>query len=105
MERVTWKGRILPGKKQAYIDRHAKIWPEMSELLHRAGVRNYTIWCTGDELFGYYEAEHGADYAAKLQAESPLVDKWNESMADIMVMEVDSRTGLGGGMQQVFLHE
>ena len=60
MEKCTWKATLLPGKKAEYIRRHDALWPEMAETLRQAGIRNYTIWCCGDELFGYYECERGA---------------------------------------------
>ena len=60
LEKCTWKATLKPGKKAEYIRRHDEIWPEMTEVLTRAGIRNYTIWCCGDELFGYYECEKGA---------------------------------------------
>ncbi len=104
MDRVTWKARILPGMKPEYIRRHDEIWPEMTQMLNEAGIHNYTIWCSGDELFGYYEAEKGADYAAKVQADSPVTARWNASMESIMVMEADPRTGDGEPLQQVFYH-
>lgn len=56
----------------------------------------------GDELFGYYECEKGADYAARVQAESPVVDRWNAYMKDVMVMEMDPRTGAQPRLEQVF---
>ena len=86
MEKCTWKATLLPGKKAEYIRRHDALWPEMAETLRQAGIRNYTIWCCGDELFGYYECERGAAYAARVQAESPVVARWNEYMRDVMRM-------------------
>lgn len=62
-------------------------------MLKQAGIANYTIWNTGNELFGYYECEKGADYAARIQAESEVVDRWNAYMQDVMVMEMDPVTG------------
>ncbi len=104
MERFAWKARLLPGMKQEYIRRHDEIWPEMTRLLNDAGIHNYTIWCAGDELFGYYEAEKGVAFAAKAQAESPVVDRWNDYMKDVMVMEIDPATGTAFQLQQVFFH-
>jgi L-rhamnose mutarotase len=104
MERFTWKAKLLPGKKEEYIKRHDEIWPEMTELLNNAGIHNYTIWRAGDELFGYYEAEKGVDFASKVQAESPVVDKWNEYMKDVMVIEKDPATGTHYKLEQVFYH-
>lgn len=102
MEKCTWKARLLPGKKQEYIRRHNEIWPEMVEVLKDAGICNYTIWNCGDELFGYYECEKGVEFAARTQAESPVVDRWNAFMREVMVMEFDPATGTAVQLEQVF---
>ena len=105
MERYAWKALLLEGKKEEYIRRHNEIWPELSALLKEAGISNYTIWNTGNELFGYYECEKGIEYAARMQAESPIVDKWNEYMKDVMIMPLDPETGAQPKLQQVFFLE
>lgn len=102
MEKYAWKATIKEGRLDEYIRRHDNIWPEMKALLKSAGICNYTIWNTGNELFGYYECEHGVEYAAKGQAESPIVDKWNEFMKDIMIMEMDPVTGAQPLLKKVF---
>ena len=102
--RYTWKARVLPGKLNEYIRRHDEIWPEMTEVLDQAGIRNYTIWNLRDELFGYYECDD-LEYALRVQAESPVVARWNESMAGIMAMDADPVTGELNVPRQVFLHE
>ena len=104
MERYAWRAKVVSGKLDEYIKRHNNIWPEMSEVLKKAGISNYTIWNNGDDLFGYYECE-SVDYAARVQAESPVVDKWNEYMKDVLIMEMDPETGAQPKMRQVFLHE
>ena len=65
MERFAWKARVLPGMLSEYIRRHDEIWPEMTAVLNEAGIRNYTIWTTGEELFGYYECD-SVEHAAKV---------------------------------------
>lgn len=102
MEKCTWKATLLPGMQAEYVRRHDEIWPEMKETLARAGIVNYTIWRCGNELFGYYECEKGAAYAAKVQAESPVVDRWNEYMRDVMVMDFDPETGTAVALEKVF---
>ncbi len=104
MERFAWKATVLPGKLEEYKRRHDEIWPEMTQVLNDAGVHNYTIWNTGDSLFGYYECESIA-YAARVQAESPVVDKWNEYMKDVMIMDFDPETGTSVQLKQVFFHK
>ena len=102
MERYAWKATVLPGKLPEYIRRHNEIWPEMKDVLHQAGIRNYTIWNVGNELFGYYECEKGVAYAEKGQAESPVVDRWNAYMKDILELEMDPVTGAQPKLEQVF---
>ena len=104
MERYAWKARILPGKLEEYVRRHEAIWPEMVEILRSAGISNYTIWSTGDELFGYYECENVL-HAARVQAESPVVERWNDYMKDVMMMGTDPVTGAQPLLRQVFLLE
>ena len=102
MERKAWKGRIKPGFEQEYIRRHDEIWPEMVETLKAAGICNYTIFFDGTTLFGYYECEKGIEYAARVQRESPVVEKWNEYMKDILIMELDPITGAQPQLKKVF---
>jgi len=105
MERYAWKATVKEGCLDEYIRRHNEIWPELTALLKSAGIGNYTIWNVGNELFGYYECEKGVDFAAKTQAESPIVDRWNEYMKDVMVMEMDPVTGAQPMLKQVFFLE
>ena len=105
MDRYAWKARILPGKKEEYVLRHDLIWPEMKAVLKEAGIRNYSIWLCGYNVFGYYECEKGADYAAACQAGSETVARWNEYMKDVMVMDTDPRTGAQPLLEQVFYLE
>ncbi len=102
MERYAWKAIVHDNKLLEYKKRHDEIWPEMKELLKSAGICNYSIWNVGHELFGYYECEKGADYAAKVQSESQIVDKWNEYMKDVMTMEMDTETGAQPQLKEMF---
>lgn len=104
MERFAWKARILPGKLDEYIRRHDEIWPQMTAVLDEANIHNYTIWSVGDELFGYYECENIA-HASHVQANSEVVDRWNEYMKDVMRMEFDPETGTAVLLKQVFYHK
>ena len=105
MEHYAWKATVKPGMLAEYRRRHDNIWPELKDLLKSAGICNYTIWNVGDELFGYYECEKGVDFAARTQAESEVVDRWNEYMKDVMVMEMDPVTGAQPKLEQVFFLE
>jgi L-rhamnose mutarotase len=102
MEKYAWMAKIKPGMKDEYVRRHDEIWPELVELLKTAGIYNYTIWTDGTTLFGYYECEKGIEYATKTQAQSPIVDKWNEYMTDVMEMPLDPVTGAQPQLKKVF---
>ena len=104
MERFAWKAVVKDGKLEEYKYRHAHIWPEMKQVLKEAGISNYTIWNVGNELFGYYECDSIAE-ATRVQAESPVVDRWNEYMKDVMLMEMDPETGAQPLMKQVFFFD
>ena len=84
MEKYAWRGKIVPGMQEEYKKRHDNIWMQ------------------GEELFGYYECEKGVEYAAKVQAESNVVKKWDEYMKDILIMEKDPVTGAQPLLTQVF---
>lgn len=105
MERFAWMGRIKPGQQAEYKKRHDEIWPEMTALLKEAGIKNYTIWSDGEMLFGYYECEKGIAFAEKTQARSPVVDRWNVYMQDVLELVMDPVTGAQPKLQQMFLME
>ena len=102
MEKYAWSAKIKEGTEAEYIRRHDEIWQEMKDILKASGIKNYTIWLKGTTLFGYYECEKGIDFATKTQANSPIVDKWNEYMRDILVMELDPETGAQPQLKKVF---
>ncbi|MEE0867661.1 MAG: L-rhamnose mutarotase [Clostridia bacterium] len=101
MEKYAWKGKIVEGKLAEYKKRHDEIWPEMKAVLREAGIRNYSIWNVGDELFGYYECD-SIEHASRVQAESEVVARWDEYMKDILIMEKDPVTGAQPLLVQVF---
>ncbi len=101
MPKFAWKGTVLDGMLEEYIRRHDGIWPEMVNVLKAAGVRNYSIWNVGNELFGYYECDDN-EYAARMQTNSQVVARWGEYMKDVMVAPKDPQTGHHPKLRQVF---
>ena len=53
-------------------------------------------------MFGYYECEQGIAFAEKTQAESPIVDKWNDYMQDVLELVMDPETGAQPKLQLMF---
>ncbi len=105
VERFAWKGRIKAGMEAEYKRRHDALWPEMKALLKAAGIRNYSIWSDGETVFGYYECERGVAYAEQVQAGSPVVDRWNDYMKDVLELDMDPATGTQPKLRQMFLLE
>ena len=84
MQRKAFVMKIKPGVKEEYKRRHDNIWPEMRQMLHEAGLRNYSIWMFGeDTLFGYYETDDD-DYAVQVQQNSDVARRWEAYMADFL---------------------
>ncbi|MEM9575783.1 MAG: L-rhamnose mutarotase [Pseudomonadota bacterium] len=84
MEKFAFKMRLNPGCRAEYIKRHDEIWPELTQLLKEAGVRDYSIHLDNDTniLFGvlWRETDHGMDDLPN----HPVMQKWWAHMADIM---------------------
>ena len=104
MERYGWRAKVIDGQLEEYVRRHDEIWEEMKTVFREAGIRNYTIWYEGGDLFGYYECD-SIEHAARVQKESPIVDKWNMYMKDVMIMEMDPVTGAQPQLKRVFLFD
>ena len=86
MTRYARLARLRPDKIDQYLRLHAAVWPEVLAALHRAGVRNYTIFRRGDLLFSYFEYA-GSDYPAdraRLLAD-PAMERWNRLTAPCLL--------------------
>ena len=89
METIAFTMQLKPGFEAEYKRRHDEIWPELSDLLHEAGVNDYSIFLdeTSLTLFGVLKRTeaHGMD---ALPAH-PVRKKWWAYMADIMLTNPD----------------
>src|SRR6266436_1619103 len=56
-ERSAFVLRVRPDKIDEYIQAHRNVWPELLAALRDAGIRNYTIFRNGNEVFGYFESD------------------------------------------------
>ena len=67
-----FKMKLYPGMEAEYEKRHNQLWPEMKDMIHEHGGKNYTIFLDRETLtlFGYIEIENeelwakGADTAS-----------------------------------------
>lgn len=77
MQRLGQVIRVRPDAIDVYEELHANPWPTVNAAIHRANIRNYSIYRFGDLLFAYFEYV-GDDYRADLarMAADPEVRRW-----------------------------
>lgn len=93
MERVLWKGHLVPGKEKEYRRMHDEIWPEMTENLNAQGIRNYSIFIRDLEVIGYYECSSIA-HMKEVKAQNAAAARWAAAMEGIIEIEsVSAETG------------
>lgn len=90
MEEVAFTMQLKPGVAAEYQRRHDAIWPELSTLLHEAGIRDYSIYL--DEASGRLFAVQKrmpSHTTAELPA-TALMQRWWAYMADLMETNADN---------------
>ncbi|MGW3955526.1 L-rhamnose mutarotase [Streptomyces sp. NPDC004752] len=82
MQRVCFVLKVRRDRIEEYRLRHAQVWPEMTEALHRAGWHNYSLFLREDGLLvGYLETED-FDRARAAIAAAEVNARWQADMAD-----------------------
>lgn len=86
----AFKMKLYPGCEQEYKRRHDLLWPEMKEMIHAHGGRNYSIFLDRETLtlFGAIEIEDEEQWAKG--ADTEINRKWWDYMADIMETNPDN---------------
>lgn len=90
MQRVAFKMKLFRGQEEEYKKRHDKLWPDLEELLHQNGIRDYSIFLdeTTNDLFGVLLIDNPANLD-DLPAH-PVMKKWWAYMKDIMESNPDN---------------
>ena len=57
--------------------------PRCSQALRDAGIRNYTIFRNGNEMFGYFESDDLEAAAAYMEAQE-VNGRWQDAMAELL---------------------
>ena len=82
-ERSAFVLRVKPDKVDEYVEAHRHVWPEMLDALGSAGIRNYTIFRAGNEMFGYFETDDLRS-AEEYLARQAVSSQWQDAMADLL---------------------
>lgn len=86
-QRTAFVLRVRPEKVEEYIRAHRDVWPEMLDALRGAGIRNYTIFRHGNQMFGYFEADDLAA-AERYLAQQDVSTRWQDAMAEFLELRV-----------------
>jgi len=78
---------VRPEKMDEYLEAHRNVWPEMLQALRDAGIRNYTIFRQGNQVFGYFEADN-LDRAGAYLAAQEVNRGWQDAMAELLEARV-----------------
>ena len=81
--RTAFVLRVRPERLDEYIEAHKAVWPEMLDALRGAGIRNYTIFRSGNEMFGYFEADD-LEAAARYLERQEVSARWQDAMAELL---------------------
>ena len=82
-QRSAFVLRVRPDRIEEYIEAHRNVWPEMLDALRAAGIRNYSIFRAGNDVFGYFEADD-LDAAARSLARQDVSARWQDEMAALL---------------------
>ena len=90
MHRIAFKMKLFPGFEKEYQKRHDELWPELTTLLKKTGISEYSIFLDPETnyLFGIMKAEDPAALDALPQ--QAVMQKWWAYMADIMESNPDN---------------
>lgn len=84
--RLAWVMRLKPGNEAIYKQKHDEIWPEMLANMKRDGVRTFSIYLHGLDLFAYMERDTAPNPDDK---PTDLTWRWWEMMAPYMETNPD----------------
>lgn len=78
--KVALHSILCSGQEAAYEQAHAVIPTEMVASLQAAGIRDWSIWRSGEHLFHLVDCDDFTTAMARL-AEDPVNHRWQEQMA------------------------
>ena len=91
MERALFYLRIFPGTEAVYDKRHAEIWRELTDEIRSSGLRNYSGFRRGTDVWYYVEAEPDTKTAFEVHGPKPKNQEWGRYFRDVIadITEVD----------------
>jgi L-rhamnose mutarotase len=78
---------VRPERLDEYVAAHRAVWPEMLAALKGAGIRNYSIFRSGNQMFGYFEADD-LEAAGRYLAGQEVCTRWQDAMGHFLEQRV-----------------
>jgi L-rhamnose mutarotase len=94
MERICFTFELRPGTEDEYKRRHDEIWPELVEAIQEAGIRNYSLFRRGGQVFAYAECHPDVATAFGKIGATDVNRRWSEWFEDVIVALTDEERNL-----------
>ena len=90
MQKLAFIMQLKPDVAAEYQRRHDEIWPDLTEALRAAGIRDYSIFLdpASGRLFGVQKLLPG--HASAALPGLPVMQRWWAYMADLMETNADN---------------
>ncbi|SLN40764.1 L-rhamnose mutarotase [Pseudooctadecabacter jejudonensis] len=88
--RFVFRMKLHDDMEAEYKRRHDEIWPELVDLLHDAGVSEYSIHLDEDTGHLIGVLERADDHDMHALPSHPVMQKWWAYMGDIMETNADT---------------
>ncbi|MBB6671263.1 L-rhamnose mutarotase [Cohnella nanjingensis] len=89
MKRHAYRMSVKKGCEEIYIKHHEQVLPGLLQALKESGIRNYSIFMDGTDLFAYMECDD-IDGAWAYVRSHPANEEWSILLTPIMAL-VDSK--------------
>ena len=89
MKQIAFSMILKPGMAAEYRLRHDRIWPELTALLHDAGIRDYSIFLDESTHVLFAVLRLAPGHRIDELPQQALMQRWWRHMADIMQTQPD----------------
>jgi L-rhamnose mutarotase len=90
MKRVAFKMYLKEGCKEEYERRHNELWPEVAELLKKAGISDYSIFLHEDSNVLFAVQSLRSEAGSQSLGHEQVIQEWWDFMSDIMEVNPDN---------------
>ena len=98
-QRSAFVLEVRPERIAEYVEAHRTVWPAMLDALRRAGIRNYTIFRHGTQMFGYFESDD-LEASSRFMAQQDVSARWQDAMAELLEARVPD--GGAPALEEIF---